>query len=71
MSGYNLPPDFIREFDGLRAKVQALETQPTNPVPTYTTANRPAASSVPYLVIYNTTSAAFEGSNGSAWLALS
>jgi len=54
-------------LNDLKRRVAALETQQTNPLPFYTTALRPAASTVTGLVIRNTTTTKAEFSDGTTW----
>lgn len=68
--GFNLPPDFVREYQALVARVERLENRPTNPLPTYTDTTRPPAANVPGLLIRNTTSGTVQWSNGVTWAAL-
>lgn len=72
MSGYSLPPDIIDAFRALNDRIAALEARSYG-LPTYTTAGRPAASSMPRGLIFVSDAAAgsqFQGSDGTSWVAL-
>lgn len=70
MSQYTQPVDLAATILDLRRRVAELERRQTNPLPAFTTAARPAAASVPGLVIRNLTTGTAEFSNGSTWATL-
>lgn len=68
MGEYRTGPDLIEWLHTLQQRVAALET--TKLPPRYTTATRPAPSTVKGLIIFNDTTGKHEGSDGAAWFAL-
>ena len=72
MSEYQLPPSIIDAFRALNDRIATLEARSYGP-PAYTTAGRPAASSMPRGLIFVSDAAAgskFQGSDGTNWVAL-
>lgn len=59
------PADLVAQLQELRARIERLESR-TGPR-RFTTAARPPASELPGVIIYNTTTAKHQGSNGAAW----
>lgn len=72
MSGYQSQPDLVEVIRALSDRIAAVEARSYS-LPSYTTAGRPAASSVPRSLIFVSDAAAgskFQGSDGAAWVAL-
>lgn len=64
---------YARDWDKLHVELEkAFEdlNNPTSPKPAFhcTTANRPAASSYPFCVIFNETTATLQTSDGTNWV---
>jgi hypothetical protein len=66
MSEYSRPMDVAQAFAVLERRIAVLELSGAQPR-RFTTATRPAAVTMPGAIIYNTTTAKHQGSNGSAW----
>lgn len=62
------PTDLVAQVQELRRQVEALASR--TGARSFTTADRPAASSMPGAIIFNLTTLKHEGSNGASWNAL-
>lgn len=70
MSQYSIPADFLEAFADMKARLAVLERRQANPLPSFTTAQRPAPNTVPGLMIRNLTTTKAEFSDGTAWQVL-
>lgn len=70
MSDYNRNPDVVSAFAELERRIADFEVSARGIPPAYTTALRPAASTMPRAIIFNTTTGKHEGSDGATWNAL-
>jgi hypothetical protein len=65
VSDYNRNPDFIEVINEMKQQIADLQVA-TRPL-FFATGARPAASTMPGAIIYNTTTAKHQGSNGVTW----
>ncbi len=71
MGHYNDPASLFAALEGMERRLQALERTPRNPVSEFTSSARPDPTTVPSLIIRNTSTGILEYSDGTDWVAVS